>query len=161
MVKQAGGETSLVGAATAGDDDAFRRLVEPIRGELHLHCYRMLGSFHDAEDVLQDAQLKAWRSLRTFDGRASFRTWMFRVATNTCLDALRSRRRRVLPRTSATPGIRRWGSATSGTTFPGSSPTRMRICRRLDPRRRQSSGRACDWHSSGHYRFFHPGNGRC
>ena len=97
MVKQAGGETSLIGAATAGDDDAFRRLVEPIRGELHLHCYRMLGSFHDAEDVLQDAQLKAWRSLRTFDGRASFRTWMFRVATNTCLDALRTRRRRVLP----------------------------------------------------------------
>ena len=97
MGKQAGGETGLVGAATAGDDDAFRRLVDPIRGELHLHCYRMLGSFHDAEDVLQDAQLKAWRSLHTYDGRASFRTWMFRVATNACLDALRTRRRRVLP----------------------------------------------------------------
>jgi RNA polymerase sigma-70 factor, ECF subfamily len=97
MEKQAGAETGLVGAATAGDDDAFRRLVEPIRAELHLHCYRMLGSFHDAEDVLQEAQLKAWRSLRTFDGRASFRTWMFRVTTNACLDALRTRRRRVLP----------------------------------------------------------------
>ena len=57
----------------------------------------MMGSFHDAEDVLQDAQLKAWRGLDSFDGRASFRTWMFRVATNACLDALRTRRRRVLP----------------------------------------------------------------
>ncbi|MGE5716166.1 MAG: RNA polymerase subunit sigma-70 [Acidobacteriota bacterium] len=84
-------------AAAAGDDDAFRRLVEPIRRDLHLFCYRMLGSFHDAEDALQDAQLKAWRSLSTYDGRASFHTWMFRVVTNACLDALRTRRRRVLP----------------------------------------------------------------
>lgn len=90
-------ETALVAAAAAGDERAFRRLVEPIRKDLHLLCYRMSGSFHDAEDILQDAQLKAWRSLDTFDGRASFRTWMFRVTTNACLDALRKRRRRVLP----------------------------------------------------------------
>jgi RNA polymerase sigma-70 factor (ECF subfamily) len=91
------GETALAAAAAAGDEEAFRRLVEPIRRDLHLLCYRLLGSFHDAEDVVQEAQVKAWRRLATFDGRASFRTWMFRVATNACLDALRTRRRRALP----------------------------------------------------------------
>jgi RNA polymerase sigma-70 factor (ECF subfamily) len=90
-------ETRLVAAAAAGDQEAFRMLVEPIRRELHLLSYRMLGSFHDAEDVLQDAQLKAWRGLNAYDGRASFRTWMFKVVMNTTLDALRTRRRRVLP----------------------------------------------------------------
>lgn len=90
-------EIGLVAAAAAGDDGAFRELVEPIRRDLHLLCYRMLGSYHDAEDVVQDAQLKAWRSLSTYKGRSTFRTWMLKVATNACLDALRSRRRRVLP----------------------------------------------------------------
>jgi RNA polymerase sigma-70 factor, ECF subfamily len=90
-------ENRLVAAAAAGDHEAFRMLVEPIRRELHLLSYRMLGSFHDAEDVLQDAQLKAWRGLSAYDGRASFRTWMFKVVMNTSLDALRTRRRRVLP----------------------------------------------------------------
>jgi RNA polymerase sigma-70 factor (ECF subfamily) len=90
-------EPGLIEAAAAGDHRAFARLVEPMRRELHLFCYRMLGSFDDAEDVLQEAQLKAWRSVGSFDGRASFRTWMFKVAANAALDALRSRRRRVLP----------------------------------------------------------------
>jgi RNA polymerase sigma-70 factor, ECF subfamily len=98
MTELDAGELGLVAAAAGGDEEAFRRLVEPIRSELHLHCYRMTGSFHDAEDVLQDAHLKAWRGLTRYDGRASFRTWMYRVVTNTCLDALRSRGRRVLPR---------------------------------------------------------------
>jgi RNA polymerase sigma-70 factor (ECF subfamily) len=97
MAEQVAAETGLVAAAAAGDHDAFRMLVEPIRRELHLLSYRMLGSFHDAEDVLQDAQLKAWRGLNAYDGRASFRTWMFKVVMNTSLDALRTRRRRVLP----------------------------------------------------------------
>jgi RNA polymerase sigma-70 factor, ECF subfamily len=91
-------ERSLVLAAAAGDEEAFRRLMEPIRRELHLFCYRMLGSVEDAEDVLQEAQLKAWRALDRYDGQASFRTWMYRIATNASLDALRSRRRRLLPR---------------------------------------------------------------
>ena len=161
MVRQAGGETSLIGAATAGDDDAFRRLVEPIRGELHLHCYRMLGSSTTPKTCCRTLSSRPGAAFGTFDGRASFRTWMFRVATNTCLDALRTRPPpRASPGPERTPGIRRSGSATSGTTFPGSSPTPMRICRRWTPRRRQSCGRACDWHSSGHYRFFHPGNER-
>jgi RNA polymerase sigma-70 factor (ECF subfamily) len=97
MAEQVAAEMGLVAAAAAGDHDAFRLLVEPIRRELHLMSYRMLGSFHDAEDVLQDAQLKAWRGLNAYDGRASFRTWMFKVVMNTSLDALRTRRRRVLP----------------------------------------------------------------
>jgi RNA polymerase sigma-70 factor (ECF subfamily) len=90
-------ERELVKAAAAGDEGAYRRLVEPLRAELHAHCYRMLGSVHDAEDALQDALLKAWRGLRGFQGRSSPRAWLYRIATNACLDAIARRPRRVLP----------------------------------------------------------------
>lgn len=90
-------EAGLVNAALRGDEDAFRQLVEPLRRELHLTAYRLLGSFQDAEDVLQDAQLKAWRRLTSYDRRSSFRAWMYRIVTNASLDALRTRRRRILP----------------------------------------------------------------
>jgi RNA polymerase sigma-70 factor (ECF subfamily) len=90
-------ESALVAAAAAGSHEAFRRLTEPLRRELHLFCYRMLGSFHDAEDVLQEAQWKAWRGLSRYDRRASFRTWMYKIVANASVDALRSRRRRLLP----------------------------------------------------------------
>jgi len=90
--------------ARAGDGQAFRTLTEPHRRELHVHCYRMLGSFHDAEDALQDAMLAAWRGLDGFDGRASLRTWLYRIATNRCLDALRTARRRP-PKAWDVPGI--------------------------------------------------------
>ena len=86
--------TELISRARAGDGDAFRVLTEPHRRELRVHCYRMLGSFHDAEDVLQDTMLAAWRGLEGFDARASLRTWLYRIATNRCLDALRAVRRR-------------------------------------------------------------------
>ena len=66
---------------------SFRELVEPYRRELHLHCYRLLGSLTDAEDVLQEALLAAWRGLAGFEGRASLRTWLYRIATNRCLNA--------------------------------------------------------------------------
>jgi RNA polymerase sigma-70 factor (ECF subfamily) len=90
-------ERQLLGAAQANDEAAFQRLVEPLRGELHAHCYRMLGSIHDAEDAYQDAMLRAWKGLARFEGRSSVRSWLYRIATNTCLDAIGRRPKRVLP----------------------------------------------------------------
>jgi RNA polymerase sigma-70 factor (ECF subfamily) len=84
----------LITRARAGDGEAFRALTEPHRRELQVHCYRMLGSFQDAEDVLQDTMLAAWQGLGGFEGRASIRTWLYRIATNRCLSALRSASRR-------------------------------------------------------------------
>jgi RNA polymerase sigma factor (sigma-70 family) len=73
----------LIERAQAGDEAAFRELVDAHRRELHLHCYRMLGSFHDAEDALQETLIAAWRGLSSFEGRSSIRTWLYRVATTT------------------------------------------------------------------------------
>jgi RNA polymerase sigma-70 factor (TIGR02960 family) len=84
----------LIARARAGDGDAFRELTEPHRRELQVHCYRMLGSVHDAEDALQDTLLTAWQGLGGFEGRASLRTWLYRIATNVCLNARRSASRR-------------------------------------------------------------------
>ncbi len=84
----------LISRARAGDGDAFRELTEPYRRELQVHCYRMLGSFQDAEDVLQDTLLAAWQALAGFEGRASLRTWLYRIATYQCLNARRSASRR-------------------------------------------------------------------
>jgi RNA polymerase sigma-70 factor (ECF subfamily) len=87
----------LVEAARGGDEHAFRALVEPLGRELHAYAYRMLGGFHDADDALQESWLKAWRALATYEPRASFRAWMYRIVTNACLDLLKVRSRRVLP----------------------------------------------------------------
>src|SRR5437763_15240854 len=86
--------SELIAKARAGDGDAFRELTEPHRRELQVHCYRMLGSFQDAEDLLQDTLLAAWQGLDGFQGRASVRTWLYKIATNRCLNALRSAGRR-------------------------------------------------------------------
>jgi RNA polymerase sigma-70 factor (TIGR02960 family) len=85
----------LISRARAGDGDAFRELTELHRRELQVHCYRMLGSFQDAEDALQDTLLAAWQSFGGFEGRASLRTWLYRIATNRCLNARRSASRRL------------------------------------------------------------------
>ncbi|MGH2988315.1 MAG: sigma-70 family RNA polymerase sigma factor [Solirubrobacterales bacterium] len=90
-------ERGLLEAARGGDEDAFRRLVEPHRSQLHAHCYRMLGSVHDAEDAFQDALLRAWRGLSGFEARSSIRPWLYRIATNTCLNVISQRPKRVLP----------------------------------------------------------------
>lgn len=84
-------------SARAGDDVAFGRLVAPLRRELHAHCYRMLGSSHDADDALQDTLVRAWRKLAGFEGRSSLRTWLHTVATRVCLDLVDARGRRALP----------------------------------------------------------------
>jgi RNA polymerase sigma-70 factor (ECF subfamily) len=86
-----GAEERDLAAARAGDEDAFRRLTDRYRRELHVHCYRLLGSYHDAEDGVQDTFLRAWRHLASFEGRSSFRSWLYRIATNVCLSQ-RSRR---------------------------------------------------------------------
>ncbi|MDL5154892.1 sigma-70 family RNA polymerase sigma factor [Actinomycetospora termitidis] len=84
-------------AARQGDASAFDRLVGPLRRELHAHCYRMLGSVHDADDALQDALLRAWRGIARFEGRSTVRSWLYTVATRTCLDLAAARGRRALP----------------------------------------------------------------
>jgi RNA polymerase sigma-70 factor (ECF subfamily) len=84
---------------TSLDQQAFGAMVEPHRRELQAHCYRMLGSVQDAEDMVQETFLRAWRRRETFEGRASFRAWLYRIATNVCLDALEKRPRRALPMT--------------------------------------------------------------
>ena len=84
----------LISRARAGDGEAFRALTEPHHRELHVHCYRMLGSLQDAEDALQDALLAAWQGLAGFEGRSSIRTWLYRIATTRCLNALRAASRR-------------------------------------------------------------------
>ena len=84
----------LISEARAGDGEAFRRLTEPHRRELQVHCYRMLGSFQDAEDVLQETLLAAWQGFAGFEERASLRTWLYQIATNRCLNARRSASRR-------------------------------------------------------------------
>ncbi len=83
--------------ARAGDEAAFTRLVQPLRRELHAHCYRMLGSSYDADDALQDALIRAWRGLARFEGRSSLRSWLYTVATRTCLDTAETRGKRAVP----------------------------------------------------------------
>ncbi len=90
-------EATSLSAARAGDHDAFERLITPYRRELVVHCYRMLGSLDDADDMVQETFLRAWRKLDSFEGRASLRAWLYKIATNATLDALSRRRPRIMP----------------------------------------------------------------
>src|ERR1035438_4597166 len=89
--------SQLIEAAIGGDQAAFAELVQPHRRLLHAHCYRMLGSLQDAEDAVQETLLRAWRSLSSFQGRSSLRSWPYLIATNVCLRAIERRPSRVLP----------------------------------------------------------------
>ena len=101
-------EAELIAAARRGDMQRFSELTEPFRRELQVHCYRILGSLHEAEDMVQETMLRGWTRLETYEGRASFRAWLYKIATNACLDLLdRRRSRRLLPTQagpSANPG---------------------------------------------------------
>jgi RNA polymerase sigma-70 factor, ECF subfamily len=97
-VTPSGEDRDAVAAATAGDESAFSELTERYRPELRVHCYRMLGSFEDSEDLTQETFLRAWRKRASFQGRSSFRAWLYRIATNACLDALERR-----PRSASQP----------------------------------------------------------
>jgi RNA polymerase sigma-70 factor (TIGR02960 family) len=103
VTEQSLDSTELLARAQAGDGHAFGQLTEPFRRELHVHCYRILGSVHDAEDVLQETLLAAWRAIERFEGRASLRFWLYRIATNQCLNALRVSGRRTA-RSGQQPG---------------------------------------------------------
>jgi RNA polymerase sigma-70 factor, ECF subfamily len=97
MAGVSGSEGELLDAVRRGDEDAFRGLVEPYTSELHAHCYRMLASPFDADDALQETLLRAWRAAPRFRGDDRLRAWLYKIATNVCLDALERRRRRALP----------------------------------------------------------------
>jgi RNA polymerase sigma-70 factor (ECF subfamily) len=119
---------AILARARAGDEQAFRELTEPHWRELQLHCYRLLGSLTDAEDLLQETLLAAWRGLDTFEQRASVRTWLYRIATNRCLNALRDAGRRV-PAAPVPPfeppEPTRWGDVTWLQPYPDTPETRF------------------------------------
>ena len=119
----------LLAAAQAGDERAFRRLVEPYRHALEVHCYRMLGSAQDAEDLAQETLLRAWRALERFEPRAQFQTWLYRIATNACLDELERRPRRPEP---VDP-------------FPDRPSDEQRLRRPMTRRRVMRCGRGWSW----------------
>ena len=110
----------VLARARTGDEDAFRELTDPYRRELQVHIYRIVGSVHDAEDLLQETLLAAWRGLEGFEGRASVRAWLYQIATNRALDALRATRRRPedLQRMTEMPEPTRYGEAIWLEPFP-------------------------------------------
>jgi len=111
-----------VAAARAGDESAFAALVERYRRELQVHCYRMLGSLEDAEDIVQETLLRAWRKRDSFQGRSTFRAWLYRIATNACLDALKRRPRPATSGAEANPAEVPWLQAYPDRLLEGIAP---------------------------------------
>jgi RNA polymerase sigma-70 factor (ECF subfamily) len=138
-VEQPNDDGKVLERARAGDESAFRGLVEPFRRALFAHCYRMLGSAADAEDALQEALVRAWKGLPGFEGRSSLRSWLYRIATNTSLDVVERRPRRMLPqdRGPATDSLRsstRSGLSPVRTTGWTSTSRRSAVPTRATPR---------------------------
>ena len=134
----------------------FERLAEPFRRELKLHCYRMLGSLDEAEDAVQETYLRAWRNFDSFEGHGSFRAWLYRIATNACLNALASRKnvQRLLPDQHA-PATMQIRTARRQPTWRGSNLTLTRISKaslmkRRARRRAMRPAKRCSLRSCGH-----------
>ena len=155
----------LLAAARGGDERAFGALVEPHRRELHSHCYRMLGSPYDADDALQETLLRAWRGLAGFETGRPLRPWLYRIATNVCLDAIAKRPKRVLPVDHGPPAGAGEGPGEPVVELSGSSPTptRRSAPRAGSPRPRPatSSGRASSSPSSSRCSTCPPPSARC
>ena len=135
-------------ALGAAPDDAadFARLAEPLRGELRAHCYRMLGSVHDAEDAVQETMLRAWRGRQRFAGRGSWRSWLYTVATRACLDAIRTRARCVLPADLGPPSDHAFAADAplEGTAWLGPYPDAELAAGRLNPESRYEQREAVE-----------------
>lgn len=141
----------LVDLARAGDEEAFCQFLEPYRRELQVHCYRMLGSFTDAEDAMQEALLAAWQGMGGFEGRSSIRTWLYRIATTRCLNARRSSRRRqpaVAPPGARPPKPTRLGEVTWLEPYPDALLDGLPAADPRGRRRGTRRARRCRWRSS-------------
>ena len=154
--------TEQILARRAGDEDAFRELTDPFRRELQLHVYRIVGSVQDAEDLLQETLLAAWRGLERFEGRASVRAWLYRIATNRSLDCLRASRRRPegLQRMTEMP------EPTAGPSRSGSSPTPTLLFEGIPddapgPEARYETRRRSRWRSSSAFSTCRRSSARC
>ena len=121
-------EHAIVVAARGGDQTAFSTLCEPHRRALRAHCYRLLGSFDEAEDMVQETMMRAWRGREGFEGKSLFRTWLYKIATNVCLNALERAPARVLPQdvapavTAATPASEARSRPTLSPELPSTCP---------------------------------------
>ena len=140
-------------------DDEFLLKAEPHRRELLAHCYRMTGSLHDAEDLVQETYLRAWKAYSGFKGQSSVRTWLYRIATNTCLTALDSRQRRPLPTGLGAPSSDAAGELTERNEVPWLEPLPDDAYRSVE--RSSGPGSRCAWRSWRRCSICRRGSGRC